>query len=471
MEFSAKIGLETHVELLTKTKIFCRCKNEFSKEPDINCCEVCTGQPGAMPSLNENAVRLAVLAGTALGCEIDKYVYMARKNYVYPDLAKGYQITQSDRPLCKDGGMTLPSGSKIGIERIHIEEDAGKLRHEGRKVLIDYNRSGVPLIEIVTRPEFKSGDEVKEYLEMLTLLLRSIGVSDCKMQEGSLRCDINISLVANGKNYERSEIKNVNSYSFAKKAVEYEIGRQKNIIMAGGEPERETRRFDSAKGETVLMRKKESGTDYRYIDEPDILPIKVPERFILEAKEKTADPVHEKMRRYISSGLSYDEALAILKYPSVTAYFEELKNLTGDDIFGAKIIRSHVFTAYKEEERNGEILPEASECASVYGMIKSGRIDERFSKKIFSEMFKNKKGFSGIFSESDFSGFSDEEMKKAAKEAVSENPGAARDFLAGREKALFAILGSAMRKTHGKADHEKMKEIIEKIIYENCKEK
>ncbi len=471
MEFRAKIGLETHVELLTKTKIFCGCKNEYGEKPNKNCCEICTGQPGAMPSLNENAVRLAVTAGTALNCTIEKNIYMARKNYIYPDLAKGYQITQSDRPLCRDGCITLPSGKTVGIERIHIEEDAGKLRHENGKVFIDYNRAGSPLIEIVTRPDFTTGDEVKEYLEVLTLLLRSLGVSDCKMQEGSLRCDINISLTDWKESYERSEIKNVNSYSFAKKAAEYEIKRQTEMILRGEKPERETRRFDSISGKTVLMRKKESGADYRYIDEPDIPPSKVPEKFIKEAKEKMGDLPHEKMRRYIKNGLSYEEALSIAKYPAVLSYFDGLSRLTGDYKFSAKIIHSYVFAAYGEDERNEKILPEPPEAAKVFNMIKTGKLDSRFMKRVFSEMYINKKGFSELFSESDFSGVPEEEITGAAREAIDENPGAVSDFLSGKEKALFALIGSVMKKTDKKADHEKAKEILKKIIYEDNKEK
>lgn len=471
MEFSARIGLETHVELLTRTKIFCRCKNEYGSSPNKNCCEICTGQPGAMPALNENAVRLAVLAGTALNCEIEKNVYMARKNYIYPDLPKGYQITQSDRPLCRNGSLTLPSGRTVGIERVHIEEDAGKLKHENGEVFIDYNRAGVPLIEIVTRPDFVTGDEVKEYLEVLTLLLRSLGVSDCKMQEGSLRCDINISLTDGENGYERSEVKNVNSYSFAKKAAEYEIERQRNIILSGKMPERETRRFDSSTGETVLMRKKESGTDYRYIDEPDILPAAVPEKFFSEARRKTVGLVHEKMRDCIRKGLSYEEAFSMAKYPAVLEYFESVSSLTGDAAFAAKIIKAYVFAFCSEEEKEENILPEAGKCAKVYRMIKEGRLDSRFSKKIFSEMFKQKKDFFDIFTEADFAALSDDAMKKAAREAVAENPKAAGDFLEGKEKALFALLGSAMKKTQGRADHEKMKAMLEKIIYEAYKEK
>lgn len=469
MELCAKIGLETHVELLTKTKIFCGCKNEFAAEPNENCCEVCSGQPGAMPSLNENAVRLAVLAGTALNCKIEKSVFMARKNYIYPDLAKGYQITQSSRPLCRNGRITLPSGRVIGIERIHIEEDAGKLRHDGGAVFIDYNRAGVPLIEIVTRPDFTDGNEIKEYLEMLTLSLRSLGVSDCKMQEGSLRCDINVSISDKERCYERSEVKNVNSYAFAKKAAEYEIERQKNIILRGERPERETRRFDSLTGKTVLMRKKESGADYRYLDEPDILPSEVPECFIKEAAEKTGELPHEKKRSYIKKGLTYDEALSILKYPQAARYFDELNALTEDALFGAKIIHAYIFAAYKEGERSEKILPEPSKAAEVYSMIKHGKLDRRYFKKVFSEMYKKKKGFSELFSEKDFSSVPEEEILSAARSAVHENPGAAEDFVSGKEKAIFALLGSVMRKTDGKADHEKVKSILEKIIYEDNK--
>ena len=243
-------GLETHVELSTKTKIFCSCEVKFGEPPNTLCCEVCTGAPGALPVLNKRVVEYGVLAGLSLDCEIEKSSKMDRKNYFYPDLPKAYQISQFDIPLCRDGFLTLSSGKKIRIERIHIEEDAGKLIRKEGEVLIDYNRAGVPLIEIVTKPDFASADEVREYLEKLQILMRYIGISDCRMQEGSLRCDVNVSLFdeEKGRGFERTEIKNMNSIGNIVKAIESESERQKNLLKKGEEIKRLTLRYDDSTG-------------------------------------------------------------------------------------------------------------------------------------------------------------------------------------------------------------------------------
>ncbi len=466
MAIEAKIGLETHVELLTKTKIFCSCKNCFGERENTVCCEICTGQPGAMPRLNEEAVRLAVIAGRALGCEVEECVYMSRKNYSYPDLPKAYQITQGSAPICKNGEIVLPFGRKIRIERLHIEEDAGKLKHKRGELLIDYNRAGVPLIEIVTAPDFRTGDEVKKYLELLAITMKSLGVSDCKMQEGSLRCDVNISLHDGEKCYERTEIKNVNSFAYAKKAIDYETERQKRIISSGGLPERETRRFDSEKQATVLMRRKERGSDYRYFDDPDILPIKIPQKFVREAENATTRTAYMKVRDYMEAGLSYEEALGIAKYKGVSEYFDEVYGRTNDSEFAAKLIFSYIFAYYGENERDGKIYPEAAEAVKVYEMIKSGEAAFMFSKKIFSEMYSKRKGFFEIFGSVSFSTADDEEIKKAAKAAIEQNKEAAADYKNGTDKAIFPMVGYVMKACGGKADAKKVRKILDELLAE-----
>lgn len=457
MNFDVKIGLETHVELLTESKIFCNCKNIFSAEPNTCCCEVCMGFPGAMPRLNGRVVELGVKAGVALGCKINEYSFMTRKNYVYPDLPKAYQITQGKTPICEDGMLCLPSGREIGIERIHIEEDAGRLKHEGGRVTVDYNRAGVPLIEIVTRPDFKSGDEVKEYLEMLTLIMKELNISDCKMQEGSLRCDINISL----SGHERTEVKNVNSYSYAKKAVEYEIKRQSEIILSGGRPERETRRYSSEKNETVLMRKKEASADYRYFDEPDILPVYVNAAEAEKIKGEITLLPHEKLKRYIDMGIDREAAFAVVKAPLAAKYFDELCARTGDAAESLKIILSYVFKYAADDE---VILPESLSVAEVMGKIKEGKISKAFSGRIFGEMFEKKKSFEVLFSEDDFAPMSEEEINALASEAIRENEKAVADYRAGKEKAFFSVMGCLMKKTGGKAEPEKVKRILLNIL-------
>lgn len=464
MAIEAKIGLETHVELLTKTKIFCSCKNTFGERENTVCCEICTGQPGAMPALNGEAVRLAVIAGKSLGCEVEEHAYMARKNYSYPDLPKAYQITQVSRPICKNGEMVLPSGRKIRIERLHIEEDAGKLKHKKGELFIDYNRAGVPLIEIVTKPDFKSGDEVKEYLELLSITMKRLDVSDCKMQEGSLRCDVNISLCDGDKCFERTEIKNVNSFAYAKKAIDYEIERQKRIIDCGKLPERETRRFDSEKEVTVLMRKKEQGSDYRYMDDPDILPVRLPEQFVREGEAAAVRPAYMMVSEYMGMGLSYEEAFGIAKYRGVADYFDEVCRKTGDSRFAAKLVFSYIFAAYGENERDEKIYPEAKEAVKAYEMIKSGEIASMFSKKLFSEMYSKRKSFSALFADAGFSAADDEKIKKAAKAAIEQNKEAAEDYKKGTDKAIAPLIGSVMKACRGKADAKRVREILDELI-------
>lgn len=455
MENDVKIGLETHIELLTESKIFCGCKNAFGKAPNTNCCEICTGMPGAMPYLNGKAVYLAVKAGAALKCKINEYSYMTRKNYVYPDLPKAYQITQGKIPLCENGELHLPSGSKVGIEHIHIEEDAGSLKHGNGKVLIDYNRAGVPLIEIVTKPDLKSGDEVKEYLEMLALTVKELGISDCKMQEGSLRCDINISV----DGCERSEVKNVNSYSYAKKAADCEIKRQRELILAGIMPERETRRYDSGKNETYVMRKKEDSADYRYLDEPDILPVYVSKEEIKRAESSVGYLPTDRIRRYIREGVDRDTAYSMVKRPYAEKYFTTLSALTGDAFEAAKLVSSYVFKYPRDEGT----APTPENVAEVLELIAEGKVGRSFSGKIFKEMFEKEKSFRELFSPEDFKELSDCELQAIVKEAIGQNSKAAEDFKSGKEKAVLPIIGYVMKKTEGRADAEKVKNIILKI--------
>lgn len=459
-----KIGLETHVELLTESKIFCSCKNSFGDAPNTNCCEICTGMPGAMPSLNKKVIELALRAGLALDCEISPVSVMARKNYVYPDLSKAYQITQSSRPLLKNGKVTLPSGREIRIERIHIEEDAGKLKHKDKKAFIDYNRAGVPLIEIVTYPDFKSGREVREYLNCLGLTMRKLGISDCKMQEGSLRCDINISLKEGDRQFERTEIKNVNSYSYCEKAVDYEIRRQMKIISGGGAILRETRRYDSKKDITEPMRKKEGQGDYRYFDEPDIPLIYIPEELILKLQGSLKTTAFTKMRSYMDMGLSYEEAFGILKYPHAEEYFDSLLNETGDADFALRIIYNYVFAALSEEERENEIKPDVKEILYVKGLIKERKVKREAEKTIFTKMFEMKKGFPELFSLNDFSDISKDDTRELALKVIRENEKAVCDYKSGKEKALYFLAGSVMKLSGRKADIITVKEALKEII-------
>ena len=299
MRYELVAGLETHVELSTKTKIFCGCTTEFGGSPNTHCCPICIGLPGTLPKLNKEVVRYAIRAGLATNCEISRISKMDRKNYCYPDLSKAYQISQYDKPLCKNGYIELSSGRRIRLNRIHIEEDAGKLIHQKGDTYVDYNRGGVPLIEIVTEPDFRSVDEVREYVEKLQLIMRYIGVSDCKMQEGSMRCDVNISVRPEGQKEfgTRTEIKNMNSIAFMAKAIEYEQERQIDIIESGGSVQQETLRYDDATNTTSSMRGKEDANDYRYFRDPDLVTINVTDQEVEELEKTIPELPDEKLER------------------------------------------------------------------------------------------------------------------------------------------------------------------------------
>ena len=300
MKYELVAGLETHVELSTRTKIFCGCTTAFGGEPNTHCCPICIGLPGTLPKLNRQVVNYAVLAGLATHCDIAESARMDRKNYVYPDLAKAYQISQFDKPLCEHGWVELESGKKIRLTRIHIEEDAGKLVHERGDTFVDYNRAGVPLIEIVTEPDFRSIDEVREYVEKLQILMKYIGVSDAKMQEGSLRCDVNISVRPVGSNTlgTRTEIKNMNSFTYIARAMEYEMERQIDLLESGRPVVQETLRYNVDTGETESMRGKEDAQDYRYFREPDLVAIEVPREEIEALRAQLPELPDQKYARY-----------------------------------------------------------------------------------------------------------------------------------------------------------------------------
>ena len=315
MKYRLVSGLETHVELATATKIFCGCTTAFGGSPNTHCCPVCTGQPGALPVLNKRVVEYAIRAGLATHCTINTTTHLDRKNYCYPDLPKAYQISQFDKPLCEHGYVELESGKRIGITRIHIEEDAGKLVHESGYTYIDYNRGGVPLIEIVSEPDISSPEEAREYVEKLQLIMRYIGVSDCKMQEGSMRCDVNISVMEEGATEfgTRTEIKNMNSISYIEKAMAYECQRQVDVIEDGGKIVQATLRYDEHTGETSVMRTKEDAQDYRYFPEPDILTVVIPEEKVEEIRKSLPELPTDKLRRYVGE-LKINPATAKLLY-------------------------------------------------------------------------------------------------------------------------------------------------------------
>ena len=344
MSYKMMSGIETHVEFSTASKIFCGCRVKFGAEPNTQCCAVCTGQPGALPVLNKNAVRLGILAGLCLNCTINGRTRFARKNYFYPDLPKAYQISQQELPLCENGYVELESGKKIRITRIHLEEDAGKLVHEGDSTFIDYNRCGVPLIEIVSAPDISSPKEAREYIEALQSVLRFAGVSDCRMQQGSMRCDVNISVAEEGAPAgTRTELKNLNSVSAVERAMEHEFLRQCNILSGGGRVEQSTLRYDEKSGATVAMRAKEDARDYRYFPEPDIPDIVIPPSEVALIKKSLPRLPAQRLAEYTSLGVGGNAARLLCRYRRACDFFESCLKLGAGAKTAANLIVGQVF--------------------------------------------------------------------------------------------------------------------------------
>lgn len=469
MKYLMTAGLETHVELSTKSKMFCSCKTEFAGEPNTRCCPVCLGLPGSLPVINKGAVELAVMSGLALNCKINTLSYMDRKNYSYPDLPKAYQISQYDVPLCYDGFLKLSSGKVIRINRIHIEEDAGKLVHNKGETLIDYNRCGVPLVEIVTEPDFSSADEVKEYVQTLQHLLRYIGVSDCRMQEGSMRCDVNVSVrpVDSEVLGTRTEIKNMNSVTNMMRAIEYEYGRQTQLLENGGAVTQETLRFVESDGSTLPMRSKEDARDYRFFREPDLLPLHIEEAELAKIKEKLPEMPEVKLDRYVKEfALSQTDAQHLIKYRRVSEFFDEVARFTCDAKTASKFIIGQMFswfsTEAEKEEFSVKVTP--SQLAELVDLLSSGKISSSLAKATFEKMLVSGKGATDFLSADDLKGFTSSELENLCRKAIEQNSSAAADFKGGKEKALMALVGFVMRESRGKANAETAKGHLKKLL-------
>ncbi|MDO5123930.1 MAG: Asp-tRNA(Asn)/Glu-tRNA(Gln) amidotransferase subunit GatB [Eubacteriales bacterium] len=469
MKYDLVCGLETHVELSSKSKIFCGCTTEFGGEPNTHCCPVCLGHPGTLPVLNREVVNLAVMAGLALNCKIQNFSKMDRKNYSYPDLPKAYQISQFDMPLCKDGFLTLSSGKRIRIERIHIEEDAGKLVHTEKGILIDCNRAGVPLIEIVTKPDISSIDEAKEYVTKLQQIMRYIGVSDCKMQEGSMRCDVNISVKPHGESVPgiRTEIKNMNSVSNMAKAMEYEYKRQCALIEKGEKVTQETLRFNDAEGTTSSMRSKEDADDYRFFPEPDLVNIVLTDAEINGIRANLPELPQSRVKRYTEElGLSTEEALHLTKYRNISDYFERALKGTQSAKLLANFIIGQIFATFKTEGEKEAFSPltTPSQLCDLVKLLEDKKINKNLAKITLDKMLKSGNPCTEYLSDEDMSVVEESTLRAFCREAAEENTKAAQDYRNGKEKALMAILGTVMKKSKGKADGEKALEIIKEIL-------
>ncbi|NLJ78279.1 MAG: Asp-tRNA(Asn)/Glu-tRNA(Gln) amidotransferase subunit GatB [Tissierellia bacterium] len=475
MRYKTIIGLEIHVELMTKTKIFCGCVNEFGGEVNTHCCPVCLGLPGAMPVLNRSVVEYAIKAGLALNCRISDRSRMDRKNYFYPDLVKGFQISQDDIPLC-DGGyleLELEQGvKKIRLMRIHIEEDTGKSIHtEDESSLLDYNRAGVPLIEIVTEPDMNTPEEAYLFLEKLRSTLKYIGVSDCKMEEGSLRCDVNINVMdtETGQRTNITELKNLNSFRAAVRAMEYEEKRHIELLKGEGDTERETRRWDEVEGKTVVMREKAGTADYRFASESDILPIGIEDAWIDEIGKDLPELPHAKKKRFIREyDLPEYDAGVLTQSRELANFYEETVELAKDPKQVSNWVMGDVLRRLNDEGLDVEDLKFGpKDLADLIGLIDEDKISNNIGKKVLRDMFETGKEPGQIVEEKGLIQISDEdELRKVVEKVLSENEQSVIDYRNGRDRALGFMVGQVMKATRGKANPQMVNEMIRNIIEE-----
>lgn len=460
------IGLEVHAELKTKTKAFCACSTEFGGLPNTHVCPVCLGMPGALPVMNRQVVDFAIKAGLALNCDIQKFNKFDRKNYFYPDLAKNYQISQLYKPICLGGYIDINvdgEDKRIGVTRIHMEEDAGKLVHSGATIstsdssAVDYNRAGVPLIEIVSEPDMRSAAEARAYMENLKAILEYTEVCDCKMQEGSLRCDANVSIMPVGaKEFgTRAEIKNLNSFRALERAINYEVQRQIELVEDGGHVVQETRTWDENAGMTLSMRSKEEAHDYRYFPEPDLVPIELDDAWIDRVRDTLPElPAQRQARIMEQFGLSVKDANQIVGTKAMAEYFDEAVKTAKDGKGVANWLLGDV-SAYLNNENItiAEFSITPADLSELVNLLKDGVINSKAGKQVFAEMLKSNKSAKALVKELGLEQVSDTGAIEAlVDEVLAANPQSVADFKAGKEKAIGFLTGQVMKKSRGKAN-------------------
>ena len=474
MTWETVIGLETHVELATKTKIFCSCTTEFGGAPNTHCCPVCTGMPGTLPVLNKKVLEFAVKAGLALNCAITRHSRFDRKNYFYPDLPKAYQISQLYLPIARDGAVDIRTGAgdkTIRIHELHMEEDAGKLIHDPwlDQTRADYNRCGVPLIEIVTQPDFRTAEEVIAYLEKLKETLVYLGVSDCKMQEGSLRCDVNLSVrpLGSGRLGTRTEMKNLNSFKAIARAIGYEARRQIELIEQGGRVIQETRRWDENKDATYAMRSKEDNQDYRYFPEPDLPPIQLSEDYLDALRADRPELGEEKRARYQADyGLPPYDCEMITSDRALAALFEEVTALGAPPKQGANWIMGEVLGALSQRGMEPRDMPlTAPTLARLIALVGAGKLNRNTAVKVFQAVFDTDGDVDAYVAEHGLEQIGDGGLvREACARALAANPRSVADYRGGKEKALGFLVGQVMRELKGRADPQAVNAALRELL-------
>ncbi len=474
-DFEPVIGLEVHAQLLTRTKLFCSCVNRFGEPPNTLVCPVCLGLPGALPVPSRHAVALAIRAGLALGCHINRISMFERKNYFYPDLPKGYQISQYERPLAVDGSLAIrPGSAPIRIQRVHMEEDAGKLLHEGfawsaEKSGVDLNRAGVPLIEIVSAPDIHSAEEAHEYLSALRAVLLYIEVSDCSMEEGSLRCDANVSVRPRGQETfgTRTEIKNLNSFRNVARALEHEIARQVALVASGDTVVQETRLWDAERGETLAMRSKEDAHDYRYFPEPDLPPLEVAADWIEEIRRSLPELPSARRERFVREYALPDYDAAVLTQDRVVAeYFEAAARDSANAKAVSNWVMTEILRKLKEDGRSPSLCPVApSALAGLVRLIDAGTISGKIAKDVFEKMWQAGEPADTIVSREGLTQVSDEAaLEKVVAEVIAASPEQAASYRSGKTAALGWFVGQVMRKTGGRANPQVVNALLRKAL-------
>lgn len=469
--YDVVIGLEVHAELKTNSKVFCSCANKFGSEPNTNCCPVCIGLPGALPVLNKQAVKSTIKAGLCMGCEINDIAVFERKNYFYPDLSKAYQISQLVRPICIGGGVYVNGGAKfIRLNRIHLEEDAGKLVHKSEQVgtLIDYNRGGVPLIEMVSEPDISNAEEAIQFLTGLRENLIYAGIAECKMEQGGMRCDVNISIKKKGSSElgTRTEMKNLNSFKAVARAIEYETNRQIEIVENGGKIIQETRKWDDERGKSLSLRTKETSQDYRYFPDPDLLSVKIDRSLVEEIKKTIPKLPFERRKQYTSEfGLTEYDAEVLTNDKEISDFYDECLKVYNEPKKVCNYCLTELLKHIEKTEESINIPISAENFANIVRMVDKQLIGQANAKKLIEMCFNTDAKAEQLAKENNMLNDIDAgEIEEMVKKVIADNPKAVEDYKVNGDKILTFFLGQVMRLSKGKAPANVVRELLIKNL-------